>query len=157
MKKQQKTTIQLCALDAVGVPLYINTDDNEMTAFNVACEFCGLHSYNGWRVNTHGLFLLRGDSERRENLLMGLLEVPVMPKALEAVIDLLAYYNRCGDQLYAKNQKKFEDYRDFIIRVFSKDCRELTDPNETYASGYGGSHIWIAERSSGIRVLMLHF
>ncbi|WP_142528565.1 hypothetical protein [Pedobacter westerhofensis] len=157
MKKQQKTTIILCALDPVGVPLYINRGENEMTAFNLACEFCGLHSYSGWRENTHGLYLLRGGRERKENLMIGLLEVPLLPKALEAVTDRLRYYNQYGEELYTKDKKQFEDYRDFIIRVLSKDCSGITDPNESYTSGYGGSHIWIAERSSGRRVLMMHF
>ena len=141
----------------MGIPLHVNKGENEIQVFNLACEFCSLHGYNSWRANTYGLYLLRGAGGREEDVLFGLLEVPVFPSDLEITLRLLDHYNGSGPELFALLGKRSEEYRDFIIRMLSKDCREITDPNETYNSGYGGSHIWIAERRSGRRIFMMQF
>ena len=73
---------------AFGVPLYISEGENEMSIFNLACEFCRLHSYNGWREHTHGLYLLRGGIDRSEYLIFGLMEVPELPQALHKITGL---------------------------------------------------------------------
>lgn len=158
MKINQITGVELCALDAFGVPLYISEGENEMSVFNLACEFCRLHNYNGWREHTHGLYLLRGGIDRSEDLIFGLLEVPELPEALHKITGLLLAYNRSGEGVFAVCHKYGENYRDFVLRSLDNDCAALVETTDNqYISGRGQSHVWIAEQLSGKRAMIIHF
>jgi hypothetical protein len=157
MKKQPHAPIELCALDALGVPLYTDQGENEVTIFNLACAFGGLHGYNGWREHTHGLYLLRGGTDRTEDIVYALLEIPQFPSELVPVTRLLQAYNGSGTEIY-KLYRGADDYREFVLRNLEADCiRFVQSAGDGYISGRGQNHVWIAERSGGKRVLIIHF
>lgn len=157
MKKQPHAPIELCPLDAQGVPLYTDQGENEITVFNLACAFCCLHGYNGWRAHTHGLYLLRGGSERKDDLLYALLETGHLPKELAEITRFLQAYNGSGTEIF-KLYRGADDYREFILRNLDRDCTEIVSKSgDQYISGRGQNHVWIAERLSGKRVLIMHF
>jgi hypothetical protein len=157
MKKQPHAPIELCALDAQGVPLYTDQGENEITVFNLACAFCCLHGYNGWREHTHGLYLLRGGSDRKDDLLYALLETRHLPKELIEITRFLQAYNGAGTEIF-KLYRGADDYREFILRNLDADCLAIVRKSEyLYISGRGQNHVWIAECSTGKRVLIMHF
>ncbi|TCD03216.1 hypothetical protein [Pedobacter psychroterrae] len=158
MKKLPHAPIGLCALDAQGVPLYTDQGENEITIFNLACAFCCLHGYNGWREHTHGLYLLRGGSDDEEDILFALLEIQVFPKELKGLTRFLQAYNGSGKAIYQLGKQGAEDYREFVLRNLDKDCTKIVSKSKVgYISGRGQNHVWIAERLSGRRVLIMHF
>lgn len=158
MKKQPHAPIELCSLDAQGVPLYTDQGENEITVFNLACAFCCLHGYNGWREHSHGLFLLRGGTDRKEDILFALLETADFPKELKDLTRFLQAYNGSGKAIFQLAKQGSEDYREFVLRNLDKDCAKIVKTaGEGYISGRGQNHVWIAERISGKRVLIMHF
>ena len=145
------------SIDPLNVPLYLSQGDNEMIGFNLACDFCRIHSYSSWRENTHGLYLLRGKTENRENMLMGLLETPVLPEPLGEVLNYLQFYNQHGEEVF-RAAGISGDYRQVILNHFAKDCTvAVKSAGDNYMTGTGQSHVWIAERLSGKRILLIHF
>lgn len=70
---------------------------------------------------------------------------------------MLQFYNQQGGEHFKKGKKRGEDYRDYVIRSVEADFGAITCMSDTYFSGRGGSHVWIAERVSGRRVFMVQF
>lgn len=157
MTNRKNSIIFLSPIDPLGVPLYLSKGDDEIEAFNLACEFCRRHGYSGWQPSPHRIFLLRGSSFRKEDNIFGILEISALPAKLDWVLECLEEYNQCGGDLCTSNQKRGQNYRDRMIKIIGKVCNNNTESDEIYFSGIGGSHIWIAERISGRRVFLIHF
>jgi len=157
MKHVTKTTIYRAPLDPSGIPLYLREGDNEITAFNAACAFCRRHDYHSWRADTFVLYLLRAKGSDPAHLLTAVQQVRELPKSLKRVFPTISFYNEFGRRLYGQLRKKGEDYRDCLIRCLAKDCQDIAGKTGGYLSGYGSSHVWIAERLTSRRVLIIHF
>ena len=89
--------------------------------------------------------------------MMALLEVPVFPESLQEVLSYIQFYNQYGTEVY-KSDEKGEDYQACILRNLERDCAVVMNcAADHYSCGSGQSHVWIAERISGKRILLIHF
>ncbi|MES2458184.1 MAG: hypothetical protein V4594_21685 [Bacteroidota bacterium] len=155
----QTTNLYLSPLDALGLRLYLRKGDDEISAFNQACEFCRKHGYSNWRLDTHGIYLLRYPEATNETgkLIFGILETPSLPEALHQVIDLLRFYNRYGLEVYPNAKKRGETYQEYVLRKLARDCQEIVGSSAEFSTGYGQSHVWVANRLTSRRILLMHF
>jgi len=157
MENQEHIKVLLAPIYPMGIPLYISEGDDEMTTFNLASDFCSLHGYNNWRANTHGLYLLRGKSREKDDILMAVQELPVFPVGLERIPQYIQHMNHFGKQSYHAVPQK-DDYRSYTFRQLYGICGPLMRSlSEKYSYGRGQNHLWVAERISGKRILIIHF
>jgi len=156
MENQPKIT--LSSIDPFGISLYFSERDFEITAFNLACIFCSRNDYTSWRLNTYAIYLLRGTSTDKKDILFALLEVPELPEPLRELLNYLQFYNQHGKEIFKTAALTGENYRDCTLRQLEQDCDVvIKSAEDKYTSGAGQNHIWIAEQFSGKRILLIHF
>lgn len=94
------------------------------------------------------------------------------PKELSEIFNCIKFWNREGLDCHINNNPNYkagEAYEDFILRMIACDCEiyckgsdeekplmPTCKPN-TYITGKGGNHVWVARKSDNERILIINF
>jgi len=93
-----------------------------------------------------------------EDVLVGMQETKILPPELYEVIHCLQFWNQEGRKCYQMNGEAYEDYKEFILKCIAADCRVFIEPHaEKFITGRGGNHVWVTDKISKERILLIHF
>ncbi|MBB6271824.1 hypothetical protein HDF26_002281 [Pedobacter cryoconitis] len=122
--------------------------------------FCKKHGYDQNGIKPKAVYYLRGRLKMAEYplVLKGLLEAEVLPPELREIVHCLSFWNQEGEECFKMNGLPHESYQDFILKCIAADCRAFVDNcPEQFITGMGGSHIWVCDKHTGERILIIHF
>lgn len=143
-----------------GIWVFFDKDDNVGEQFSAALQFLDRHGFAAWSTFYPAVYYLRGSKAKSEykEILVGMQEVETLPPELYEIVHCIKFWNQEGEKCFAMNKDNGEDYRDFIIRCIAADCRAFVDPNaEKFITGRGSSHVWVTDRQTKQRILLIHF
>lgn len=143
-----------------GMRVLLSKGDDIGYTFNAALEFLDRHGFAAWLTYYHAVYYLRGHKSKAEfeDVLVGMQETSTLPPELYEIIHCLQFWNQEGRKCYEMNKDQGEEYRDFIIRCIAADCRVFVEPHwEKFLTGRGSNHVWVTDRLSNQRVLLIHF
>lgn len=148
-------------IDYNGFPIWVNQEDFSGETIKQVMLYCDAHHLNtnaGFKVKQ--AYYLRGARRQAAygQVLVGFLKAEALPPELNEVAHCLTFWNQEASKLYPVNKKRNEDYTDFVLRGIAADCRAFVHPYpEQFVTDKGGSHVWIADKKSGERILLFHF
>lgn len=152
--KRYKSVLFNCAEILVD-----ESDFNPLTVGN-AIDFCQTHGYTFNGIGITAVFYLRGRLSKVDysDVLVGILEAEVLPEKLFEIVHCLSFWNQTGVENYNRNKEGDESYRDFILRCIACDCRVFVKPcQDKFITGQGGNHVWVSDKSTNQRILIIHF
>lgn len=161
MKRQGiKPELLYGAMRIRGLPVRISQDDYCRATLENIAGFIDRHGFDEQEIFYDMVYYLRGQKTKAEfeDVLVGLQETKILPPELYEIIHCLQFWNQEGRKCYEMNKDQGEEYRDFIIRCIAADCRVFVEPHaEKFITGRGGNHVWVTDRLSNERLLLIHF
>lgn len=143
-----------------GLRIFLDKSDFNNQSGQKAIEFCMLHGYTFNENKATALFYLRGHLNKTdsEQVLVGILEVEILPRELSEIIHCLSFWNQDGVKCYNLNKNNGETYTEFILRCIASDCKVFAEPYcERYLTRQSENHVWVQDRKTNQRILIIHF
>ena len=94
------------------------------------------------------------------------------PTVLNEIFNCIKFWNNEGLDCHINNNPNYktgEQYEDFILRMIACDCATFckgsnekeplmpTCKPDTYITGKGGNHVWVARKADNERILIINF
>ena len=147
--------------DYNGIKVLFHHLDKEAQASAEPAALFNKHGFSASSGNkVTELYYLRGHRKyvSFDKVLIAALEnLPTLPDDLYKMLENITFWNFDGENCHTMNCKNDDNYKDFILRVIASDATAFVDAHPHYLTGKGGNHVWIAEKSTGKRVLVIHF
>ncbi|SFS61770.1 hypothetical protein [Mucilaginibacter polytrichastri] len=143
-----------------GKNIFLDKNDVSKETLKNAKSFCRKYRYSLNTDKAVAVYYLRGHHEQAAygQVLKGMLCSDPLPKELREIIHCLSFWNQEGTKNYAMNKAGNESYPDFILKCIAADCRAFVTPfAEQFITGKGGNHIWVDNRDTNERILLIHF
>jgi hypothetical protein len=144
-----------------GLRVFVSVDDVSDLTKSKASALCDQHGLNhnaGFKAAQ--VYYLRGRIPKAdyERVLIGVVESGHLPVRLNEIIHCLQFWNQEGAKNYGMNKSGQESYEDFILRCMAADCRAFVEPYANqFITGKGGNHVWVSDKPTNERILLIHF
>jgi hypothetical protein len=148
------------AMRISGLPVRISQNDYSRYNVESIADFIERHGFVKREVFYDMIYYLRGYRCKAafEDVLVGLQEVKILPPELYEIIHCLQFWNQEGRKYYQMNGDGHVDYQEFILGCIAADCLVFIEPHtEKFITGRGGSHVWVTDKISKERILLIHF
>ncbi|MCX2479358.1 hypothetical protein OQY15_09675 [Pedobacter sp. MC2016-15] len=145
-----------------GLPIFVDSSDYCEETIEQASNFCDYYGYSQRAETAVAVYFVRGHRHQCEysEVLVGVLEADTLPVDLYEVVHCITFWNAEGRTCfnYPQNKGSKESYRNFILKCIASDCRVYVEPcEESYITGRSGDHVWISDKHSGERIMIIHF
>lgn len=140
--------------------IFLDKSDFNNESGQKAISFCQLHGYSFNENKATALYFLRGRLSKvnYEKVLVGICEVETLPPELYEIIHCLTFWNQEGEKFYDMNKEGQETYSEFILKCIACDCRVFVEAYcDQFITGIGGNHVWVDDRKTHERILIIHF
>ncbi|EHQ25526.1 hypothetical protein [Mucilaginibacter paludis] len=144
-----------------GLRVFVSEDDLIGLTISKAVRLCDKHGLNynaGFKAAQ--VYYLRGRVGKAEygQVLIGIIEAEHLPAELNEIVHCLQFWNQEGVKNFNMNKEGQESYQDFILRCIAADCRAFVQPHaDRFITGKGGNHVWVSDRQTDKRILIIHF
>jgi hypothetical protein len=149
------------AVDCKGFQVILNANDISDITIGKALACCDLHNFSAQDGNqVSQVYYLRGRRSQAayDQVLIGAYHGPApMDYELIKIFECITFWNQEGVACYKSSSKGVEVYAQFILRCIASDCEAFTDDYGQYYTGRSGDHVWVADSTTGRRLIIIHF
>lgn len=143
-----------------GRNIYLDENDISSETLENAKSFCTKHGCFLSTSKVRNIYYLRGHLQQANysQVVKGIFYGDNLPAELFEIIHCLSFWNQEGEKCYAMNKTGAESYADFILKCMASDCSVFVTPYpDQFITGKGGNHVWVDNRQTNERILIIHF